>query len=148
MNVDCLFCKIIKGDIPCCRLLETETLLAFLDLGPVNEGHALLVPRSHYATLLDLPPALGNDVVAATQRLGAALMDVTGAGGFNVVQNNFPPAGQVVGHVHWHVIPRFADDGRLAWNAGTYADQAHMNTLADRLRAVLTQGDAERQRTS
>ena len=134
---DCLFCRIIRGEIPCSRLLETARFLAFLDIGPVNPGHSLLVPKAHHATVLDMPAELGAELLEATRQLGQAVMQSTGAAGFNVVQNNFPAAGQVVEHVHWHVIPRFDGDGRLHWHAGSCPDQESMRELAERIRAAL-----------
>lgn len=131
---DCIFCKIIRGEIPCAQLYADEHVISFMDIGPVNRGHALVLPKAHYATLFDMPPALGEHIVAATQRVGTAIMDATGAKGLNVLQNNFATAGQMVFHVHWHLIPRFADDGLTLWPQGQYGSQDEMLALAEVIR--------------
>lgn len=108
---DCIFCKIARGDIPCTSVFESEELIAFLDISPVNKGHTLLVPKAHMETLFDMPAGIGKTLFAAMKQVGSAVMKATGAEGLNVVQNNYSAAGQQVPHVHWHLIPRFADDG-------------------------------------
>ena len=108
---DCIFCKIARGDIPCTSVFESEELIAFLDISPVNKGHTLLVPKAHMETLFDMPAGIGETLFAAMKQVGSAVMKATGAEGLNVVQNNYSAAGQQVPHVHWHLIPRFAGDG-------------------------------------
>ena len=107
---DCIFCKIARGDIPCTSVFEFEELIAFLDISPVNKGHTLLVPKAHMETLFDMPAGIGEMLFAAMKQVGSAVMKATGAEGLNVVQNNYSAAGQQVPHVHWHLIPRFADE--------------------------------------
>ncbi|MBI4210242.1 MAG: HIT family protein [Candidatus Diapherotrites archaeon] len=110
-NDDCLFCKIADGKIPARKLHEDEYTLSFLDIYPSAKGHSLVMPKNHYATLLDIPEMELKEVIRAVQRIGAAAMKATKADGFNVVQNNREAAGQVIHHLHFHVIPRFKDDG-------------------------------------
>lgn len=129
-QADCIFCKIVKGEIPCAKILETDTILAFLDIAPVSRGHALVIPKAHFPTVLDVDPALGPDILAATARVGQALMDATGATGFNVGLNCNASAGQLVFHAHWHVIPRIEGDGLSLWPAGKYDSMEEMNRLA------------------
>ncbi len=129
-QADCIFCKIVKGEIPCAKILETDTILAFLDIAPVSKGHALVIPKAHFPTILDVDPALGPDILAATARVGQALMDATGATGFNVGLNCNASAGQLVFHAHWHVIPRIEGDGLSLWPAGKYDFMEEMNRLA------------------
>lgn len=131
---DCIFCRIIAGKIPSTRIYEDDAVLAFLDISPVAPGHSLVVPKAHYATLPDIPLELGGFVMNALSLLGKAVMAATGAGGFNCLQNNFSAAGQVVFHVHWHVIPRFAGDGLTHWPHAPYADAESMNSVAERIR--------------
>ncbi|WP_308775331.1 HIT family protein [uncultured Bilophila sp.] len=134
---NCIFCKIAHGEIPCTSVFESEDLIAFLDISPVNKGHTLLVPKAHMETLFDVPGGIGENVLAAMKRVGAAVMAATGAEGLNVVQNNYPAAGQQVPHVHWHLIPRFAGDGHTAWPQGAYQDMREMAALADAIRGKL-----------
>ncbi|MEG1609758.1 MAG: HIT family protein [Bilophila sp.] len=132
----CLFCKIVRGEIPCAAVFESDDFVVFLDINPVSRGHSLVVPKVHWETLLDVSPDSGVSLVKTIQRVGSALMKATGAEGFNVVQNNFPAAGQEVAHVHWHIIPRFDGDGLKAWPQSGYADSQDMAELAGRIRAA------------
>ncbi len=106
----CIFCKIVRGDIPSARVLETDHAVAFLDINPVNRGHVLLVPKAHHATLADLPDHLAAETASLVPRLARAIQAATGADGLNLVVNNGQVAGQTVFHGHWHLIPRFVDD--------------------------------------
>lgn len=144
MTVDenCIFCKIIKGEIPCARIYEDERVLAFLDINPVAEGHALVVLKNHYPTLLDVPAREGEALLKAMRLVAGAVLKVTGADGFNCVQNNFPCAGQMVFHAHWHIIPRFDNDGLPDWPGGRYADNAAMHQLARSISAHANGGAA------
>jgi len=126
----CIFCKIIRGEIPCAKIFEDDHVLAFLDINPAAPGHALVVPKAHAQTLLDVSPNSGNALVAALQKVGRAIMIECGATGFNCMQNNFASAGQVVPHVHWHVIPRFDNDELFSIPAGQYPSTKEMQLLA------------------
>jgi len=131
----CIFCKIIAGEIPCMRVFETDDLLSFLDIGPLAEGHLLVIPKQHYERLEDMPPAAVVVVTRHLPELGKTLMQVTGAAGYNILQNNGKASGQVVMHVHFHLIPRVAGDGLgYRWNATQYpkgrAEQLQQQILA------------------
>ena len=118
----CLFCEIVAGRIPSARVLETDDAVAFLDLGPVNAGHVLLVPREHHADLSELSDALAAKVGALLPRLSRAIRRATEADGLNVVINNGEAAGQTIFHGHWHLIPRFFDDAvNWPWPHLSYA---------------------------
>jgi histidine triad (HIT) family protein len=106
----CIFCKIVAGEIPSARVLESEAAVAFLDVRPVNHGHVLLVPKEHHATLADLPDEAAAEAASLLPRLARAVVKATGADGLNLIVNNGRAAGQTIDHVHWHLIPRFADD--------------------------------------
>ena len=107
---NCLFCKIIRGEIPAAKVLETDAVVAFLDIHPVNLGHVLLVPKEHHADLTELPEALAAATAVLLPKLCRAVRAATGANGFNVIVNNGRAAGQTIDHGHWHIIPRFHDD--------------------------------------
>lgn len=139
MQESCVFCKIIKGDIPCVTLLDNKDILAFLDINPIRPGHALIVPKVHAPTILDLSPAYGEAVLSAMKTLGEAIMAATGAEGFNVIQNNFPASGQEVPHIHWHIIPRNVGDGIKMWPQGAYDSIGVMQDLAERIRSCYKQ---------
>ena len=136
-DANCIFCRIANGEIPCAKIYEDDNVLAFLDLAPVHHGHTLVIPKSHYKDMLEVPSELGTHVFAALQKVAAAVMKATGAMGFNVMQNNGLAAGQTVFHIHWHIIPRFEDDGLNMWEQGSYPDAAAMQDMAARVASYL-----------
>ena len=112
---DCIFCKIVKGEIPCQKVYENDKIFAFLDIMPVNKGHTLIIPKEHYPALLDLPDDVLAEIAKAAKKVSKAVVRATGADGFNIGQNNGEAAGQAVFHFHMHIIPRFNNDGLKAW---------------------------------
>ena len=119
---DCIFCKIAASEIPAAVVYEGGSFLAFLDIGPLAEGHLLVIPRDHYSRLVDMPEDNCAQLASALPMLGQVLLEVTGAEGFNLLCNQGSVAGQVVPHVHFHLVPRKAGDGLgYRWNAGEYA---------------------------
>ncbi len=122
-QTDCIFCKIIQHQIPATIIFDDSHAIAFLDVNPLASGHILVVPKDHVEQLIDLPDIIAASIGSVLPKLGRALVQVTGASGFNVLQNNGEVAGQVVPHVHFHLIPRSTDDSLgYRWNAGTYND--------------------------
>jgi len=134
---ECIFCKIVNGEIPCAQVYSGDNVMAFLDIAPIVEGHTLLIPRKHYSTLWDLPQELAGEMQRAMQELGVAIFHVTGATGLNVVMNNYKAAGQVVPHAHWHLIPRREGDGLLPVEQKEYDSQEVMNELAAKIQSAL-----------
>lgn len=133
----CVFCKIVRGEIPSARILETEHAVAFLDINPVNRGHILLVPKAHHATLAELPDDLAAETARLLPRLSRAMMSVTEAEGFNLIVNNGRVAGQTVAHSHWHLIPRCGDDAvDWPWPHVDYPDD-ELAQMRDRIAAAL-----------
>jgi histidine triad (HIT) family protein len=120
---NCVFCKIIAGEIPSMKICEDDVALAFLDIGPLAEGHVLVIPKEHHEQIDTMPGELVGKVTAHVPRLAKAVLAATGAEGYNVLQNNGKVSGQAVPHVHFHIIPRRASDGLgYRWNAGTYPE--------------------------
>lgn len=120
---DCIFCKIVAGEIPCCRVYEDDSALAFMDIGPIQPGHMLLIPKAHHERVTDLPEELAAHLGSLMPRLARAVVAAADADGFNIHQTNGACSGQVVPHVHFHIIPRHNDDGySFHWRAGEYAD--------------------------
>ena len=131
---DCVFCKIVAGEIPSFKLFEDETTLAFMDINPANEGHALVIPKEHAPDLY----AVSDEALARTsvtaKRVAAALARTLNPDGLNLVQSNGAAAGQSVMHFHVHVLPRVKDDG-LAMNWGLkLGDIEAIGRLAERIR--------------
>lgn len=121
--MDCIFCKIIAGEIPSKKIYEDENVLSFLDISPVNFGHTLVIPKKHYADLLSADEATLASLILAVKKIAPILIQVVGASGFNLNLNNGSVAGQVVDHLHFHIIPRFIDDGLKLWSGGDYDHQ-------------------------
>lgn len=120
---DCVFCTIVAGELPALKLFEDEDCLAFLDIGPLSEGHSLLIPKAHYSTLDRMPGDLVGLMAAHLPRLCEAVVKASGAEGCNVLQNNGPAAQQAVDHVHFHVIPRVSGDALgYRWPTGSYPE--------------------------
>jgi histidine triad (HIT) family protein len=119
----CVFCRIVAGTIPASVVYEDDDIVAFLDVGPLAPGHLLLVTRRHYSVIDEVPAATAGALGTVLPRLVAAARSVTGADAFNILQNNGRPAGQEVGHVHVHVIPRRDGDGLgYRWHPQTYGE--------------------------
>ncbi len=117
----CIFCKIVRGEIPSAKVFETNDAIAFLDIHPVNQGHVLLVPKHHHPHLVELPEPIASHIGSLLPRLCRAIQAATGADGFNVIINNGQAAGQTVDHGHWHIIPRFHNDPvNWPWPHGEY----------------------------
>jgi len=136
-NPDCIFCKIVAREIPCAKVYETETCLAFLDIAPVNAGHVLVLLKDHYPTLMDIPTELGCDLTEALSKVGKAVMEATAADGLNLIQNNYEAAGQLVHHAHFHLIPRHSDDGLKLWPQSGYDNPDEMSILANTIAGLL-----------
>ena len=128
---NCIFCKIVAGQIPCYQLYEDARAIAFLDIGPLARGHCLIVPKAHYEALDQTPDALVAACAALAPRLARAVLAATGTHAWNLLQNNGRIAGQAVAHIHFHIIPRVADDGLgYRWPAGKLDPQAGASLAA------------------
>jgi len=122
MKEDCVFCKIINGSLPCYKVYENEHILAFLDINPVNKGHTLVVPKEHYERLEKVPDDLLRELIIAIKKVGKAVIKGVGAEAFNLGLNNGKDAGQLVMHIHFHIMPRFKNDGLKLWPGKKYEE--------------------------
>jgi histidine triad (HIT) family protein len=137
IDADCVFCKIVAGKLPCFKLLEDETTIAFMDINPVNPGHALAVAKGHWPTVDVIPPDVLADVARTAQRVAKAVIKAQAPAGVNLVQANGPAAGQSVPHLHIHIMPRRAgDDVSLNWTP-VPGDMKEIEAIAGKLKAVL-----------
>ncbi len=133
----CIFCKIANGDIPSSAIYEDEWFRVILDLGPASRGHALILPKNHFADLLELDEETSSKVLALAAKVGAAMKKSLGCAGFNLVQNNGEAAGQTVFHFHMHVIPRYEGGPRMvSWEPGS-PSREELAELAGRIRQEL-----------
>ncbi len=134
---DCIFCRIASGQIPCTRVHETDDCIAFLDIGPLAPGHTLLIPKTHVRDITEATPELVAALTREIPALSCAILGATGATGLNVLQNSGPSSGQVVMHLHIHLIPRVEGDSLgFRWNAGKY-DLGQADAVRDRIVAAL-----------
>lgn len=125
MENNCIFCKIIKGEIPSTCIYEDQDFKVILDISPAARGHALILPKEHYANLYELPEDLAAKTMVLAKRIASHMTEKLQCDGFNLVQNNGEVAGQTVFHFHLHLIPRYKDgDNRdlLTWNKLSYQD--------------------------
>ena len=131
---DCLFCKIVAGEIPSTRVDEDERTVAFMDINPATRGHALVIPRRHAANLLEIEAGDLEATIAAAQRLARAASERLGADGVNLINSCGAAAWQTVFHFHIHVIPRYADDPlKLPWTPAP-GDPEEIAAAAQQLR--------------
>ncbi|MEM3092023.1 MAG: HIT family protein [Candidatus Pacearchaeota archaeon] len=103
---DCVFCKIVNGKIPCSKVWEDKNFIAFADIKPVRRGHTLIVAKKHFDSLMDLNEEISQKYISAVKDVAKVLIKKYNADGFNIVINTGEAAGQVVKHVHFHIIPR------------------------------------------
>ena len=136
-ETDCIFCKIAAGQIPATKILENDVSIAMMDIGPLAEGHILLIPKAHAETVDELSPAQAGKMLESLPALVKAVRTATGCQGVNVLQNNGRAAHQEVMHVHFHVIPRNEGDAfGFNWPAGAYPP-GRMEQLAEAIRNAL-----------
>ena len=113
---DCIFCKVVAGELPSTQVLSDDRVVVFMDINPVSHGHCLVVTREHRPTVYEITDDEGAAVMATARRVARAIRESLKPDGLNLHQSNGPAAGQVVGHFHLHLIPRWTDDGaRLGW---------------------------------
>ena len=113
---NCIFCKILAGDIPSAVVYEDEEFKVILDVGPAAKGHMLILPKEHYSDILTMPEELVAKAFILAKKMAAKMESVLGCDGINVVQNNHEAAGQTVFHFHMHLIPRYEGDNQhILW---------------------------------
>lgn len=132
---DCIFCKIVSGEIPAEKVYEDEHTLAFLDLHPSNPGHTLVVPKEHSRNVLDSHPDTLAHMIHTAQKIAVVLKNI-GAEGVNIISNNETAAGQVIFHTHLHIIPRYADDGLALWHGKPYPE-GEIEKMGEKIRNAL-----------
>lgn len=129
----CVFCKIIKGDIPSSTIYEDENVKVILDIEPAAKGHAILLCKQHVANVFELPEDTASKIYAVVPKVARAIRDELGCDGMNILQNNGEAAGQTVFHLHIHFIPRWENDTvTFEWEKGGYAE-GEAAKLAERI---------------
>ena len=112
---NCIFCSIIKGDIPSFKIYEDNDFLAFLDIAPGTKGHTLIIPKVHATTLEELPDDKAAKILVLAKKIVKAMKEVHGFTNYNIIQNNGKLAGQTVDHYHMHIIPRYSVEEVGLW---------------------------------
>jgi len=134
---DCVFCKMVSGQIPVTKIYEDEVVLAFLDIGPVSDGHTLLIPKQHFERLHDCPAELLGRVSSTLGKVAKAVAVGMNADGYNILCNNGRAAGQLVEHLHFHIIPRSTGDGVFnRWPSYEYKE-GNIEAIAVKIRENL-----------
>ena len=135
--MDCVFCKIRDGQIPSTRVFEDERTMAFMDINPLNEGHCLVIPRAHAATIFEVDEADLRAAIATAKRVAKAIREVLRADGLNVLQANGVAAFQSVPHFHFHLVPRWIGDGKgFDWPL-VPGDKGRIQATAEKIRGAL-----------
>ncbi len=135
---DCIFCKIVAGQIPCTKVFEDRLVLSFMDICPLNKGHLLVIPKDHYETILDIPADIYGHLASTICRIAKAVKDSLNPDGMNVMQLNGRAANQVVPHVHLHLVPRWTGDGLTicGWEP-VQGDQNEIAAVAAQIRSMI-----------
>jgi histidine triad (HIT) family protein len=138
MNADqCLFCKMVAGEIPVTKIYEDEAILAFLDIGPISDGHTLVIPKQHFEKLHDCPSEILAQIAARLGKIAGAVSVAMSSEGYNVLCNNGRAAGQVIEHLHFHIISRNTGDGLFSrWPSYKY-QSGKIESIAARIRENL-----------
>ena len=124
MKDDCIFCKLANGVFATNTIYEDDDFRVILDAGPATKGHALILPKEHYANIYELPEETAGKTFILAKKLAAKMTEKLGADGFNIVQNNGEAAGQTVFHFHLHLIPRYKNDGQhILWKPTEPSDE-------------------------
>ena len=127
---NCIFCKIANGEIPSATLYEDDDFRVILDLGPATKGHALILPKEHYANLYEIDDELAAKAFKLAKKMVIKMTEVLGCDGYNVVQNNGEAAGQTVFHFHMHLIPRRKEDNvGVTWTPGKLKEEDKQEIL-------------------
>lgn len=128
---NCIFCKIAAGEIPSATIYEDEDFRVILDIEPASKGHALILPKEHYANLYELSDELASKALIVAKKVITKMTGIVGCDGYNVVQNNGEAAGQTVFHFHMHLIPRYADDHvNIKWEQGSLSEEVKDEILS------------------
>jgi len=126
---ECIFCKIIRREIPAYIVYEDEHSLAFLDINPVSPGHILVVPKKHYERITDMPENDLKEFMASVQKV-AKIVETRLSNDYNIVVNHGPGAGQIINHVHFHIIPRYGQEKLFAWTTHKLTEEEAKKILS------------------
>lgn len=133
----CIFCKIVQRQAPASIIYEDKTVMAFLDIRPLNIGHTLVIPKTHYVDIFDTPKALLSQIHIVAKQISFAVKDATSADGISIIQQNGKAAGQDIFHLHVHVVPRFEDQKLPRFSDLVQIKREKLDAMAARIREKL-----------
>jgi len=135
MNNDCIFCKICAGELPATKVYEDQDVIAFMDIAPVSKGHTLVIPKEHSDPITGTPDETLAKLIAVAKKIVDAQIRGLDADGVNVTQANGKAAGQIIPHIHFHIIPRYnTSENTKNWVPGKYENQDEMQKFADKIK--------------
>ncbi len=137
MEEECIFCRIADGILPSSKVYEDDDVIAFLDIYPIKPGHVLVVPKKHTADIFDTDEETLGKMMAAAKKIAPAVMKAAKADAVNIGMNNKPASGQVVFHIHLHVIPRYKNDGLKNWPQHPYDSEQHRQQMMEQIKKEL-----------
>ncbi len=135
-DLNCIFCKIVAGEIPCDKISENEQTFAFLDIRPVNPGHILVIPKEHHANITQTPDEILGAMMTTAKKITQAFPTALETEHYNLEINTGAIAGQVVFHAHLHIIPRHEGDGLELWHGKPY-EEGEAKIIADKIKKAL-----------
>jgi len=136
-NTDCIFCKIVAGTIPSTKVYEDEASVAFLDISPIHPGHTLVIPKDHHENILEIAEGTLKHLTGSVQKVARGVKDATMADGISVITLTGEAAGQTVFHIHFHIIPRYHNDGLKGWAHGTYKTVSEKIEMSEKIKQAL-----------
>jgi len=134
---ECIFCKIVKGKLPCFKVYEDENVFAFLDINPVNKGHTLIIPKKHSETILDTDDNILKKLIVVTKKISKAIYEGVKCDGFNVCMNQFEAGNQIVPHLHIHIMPRYDDDEFRLWPQRKFESEEEKKEFQEKITRFL-----------
>ena len=134
---DCLFCKIVAGQVPVTKIYEDEGVLSFLDIGPISDGHTLVIPKRHYEKIHECPAELLGQVFTSLGQIAGAVAAAMNSDGYNLLCNNGRAAGQVIEHLHFHIVPRHDGDGLFKYWPSVEYEDGKIDSIAGAIRKKL-----------
>jgi histidine triad (HIT) family protein len=134
MNKDCIFCKIARGEIPSYKVYEDEENLAFLDASPEMEGHTLVIPKKHIENVFDIDKETLEKIIEVSRKVAVLMKENFKVDGVNLANNSGKDAGQVVQHIHFHILPRFENDGKDLKSSGEKSQNKNFEEILKKLK--------------
>lgn len=135
LKTDCIFCKIVNNEIPSKIIFENDKILAFLDINPISKGHTIVITKNHYSTIESIPEEELSELFLSVKKISILIRKKLKIDGYNILLNNYRAAGQIIDHIHVHIIPRRTDDNLI--NLEIPKEQATQSELEEVLKLII-----------